>query len=503
MNQAACVLRAAGISKSFFGVHALRGVDLDLRAGEVHALVGQNGSGKSTLCKILSGLYVLDEGQLYVDGRPVEITDPHTARGLGIGLIPQEPLLVPLLSAPANIFLGREREFRRSGFLSRAEMKRRAAEALAELDYVCDLDVAVASLSLAAQEMIAMARVLVWNARVLILDEPTASLSRHEVETLFKTMDRLRKAGVSQVFISHRLEEVARIADRVTLLVDGLVRAEGIASDFPPRRLAELMVPEHDLTRSARLAGGRILAGPMVSEPALEVEGLRSGRSVQDVSFMVRFGEVVGLTGQVGSGKTETLRAIMGLDKAQAGTVSLFGRNVRLSGAAAAVRAGIGFLPEDRARSLVPLLPAADNILLSDLPRVSRLGFVRRASRQREAGALQSGLDIATPGQIFRPVRNLSGGNQQKVGVARWIFKGSRALIFDEPTRGIDIGTKARVHELIRRLAREGRAVLVSSSDFEEVVDVCDRALVMKHGEIAAELSGEQLTEREIVACAL
>jgi ABC-type sugar transport system ATPase subunit len=496
------VLEASGIRKSFFGVHALRGVDLELRPGEIHALVGQNGSGKSTLCKILSGLYTLDEGQVQVDGEPVTLADPRAARAFGISLIPQEPLLVPRLPAPPNIFLGRENQFRRGGLLRRKEMKRRAAEALAALDYECDLDVPVASLSLAAQEMIAIARALIWDARVLVLDEPTASLSRHEVGILFGTMRRLRAAGVSQVFISHRLEEVAQIADRVTLLVDGLVRAVGTASDLPPHRLAELMVPERDLTVSVKTRRP-VAHRDTAAEPALQLDRLSSKHGVREVSFVVHTGEVVGLTGLVGSGKTETLRAVLGLDKPTNGRVLLFGRTVRLSGSAAAVRAGIGFLPEDRARSLVPLLPAADNMLLSDLPRVTRFGFLRFAARRRESDVLRSSLDIATSAQMFRPVRNLSGGNQQKVGVARWVYRGSRILIFDEPTRGIDVGTKARVHELIRGLAGEGCAVLVSSSDFEEVAGLCDRALVMKRGEISTELAGDSLTEREIVACAL
>lgn len=512
--EAACILRAQGITKSFFGVHALRGVDLELKAGEVHALVGQNGSGKSTLCKILSGLYAKDDGELYVRGAEVEIDGPHAARENGISLIPQEPLLVPLLPAPANIFLGRESEFRRGGFIHWGQAKRRAAEALRDLDYACDLDRPVASLSPAAQEMIAIARALVWQAQVLILDEPTASLSRHEVDILFRTMNRLRDSGVSQVFISHRLEEVGRIADRVTVLVDGRVKASGPATDFPPRHIAELMVPERAAAPEGATLPGATATSPAASAQtatlapetltaALAVEELRVAKDTEGVSFSIRAGEVVGITGQVGSGKTEILRAVLGLDKPLAGTVRIFGQATKLRGPADAVRAGIGFLPEDRAQSLVPLLPSADNMLLSDMGRVSRLGFLRPAARRAAAAELQTKLDIATPAHLFRPVRTLSGGNQQKVGLARWLFRGSRILMFDEPTRGIDVATKARVHELIRRLAADGRAILVASSDFEEVAAVCDRALVLKRGALAAKLSGGQLTEREIVACAL
>ncbi len=479
--------------KQFLGTRALDGVSFALRPGEIHALVGENGAGKSTLIKVLTGVHRLDGGELRMHGEPAAFARPVDAQRAGISTIYQEVNLVPLRSVAANVFLGRQP--RRFGIVDRRRMYEDTRELMA--GYGIDVDVRrpLGTLGVGAQQMVALARAASVRADVVIMDEPTSSLEPREVETLFSVIDRLHTEGVAILFVSHRLDELYRICDRVTVLRDGKLVHTGALAELSRLELVSLMlgrsvgeVRAHGATRFAD--GDRRVAE---GEPLLRAEHLSGAPRVRDVSVTIRPGEVVGLAGLLGSGRSETARAILGA-LPRRGEVTVSGHTVAAGNVAAAMRAGVSMLAEDRKTDgIVPHLSVRENIVLAALPQLSRHGVVSRARQDRIVATFMDRLRIKASGPEQK-VAELSGGNQQKVLLARWLAAKPRVLLLDEPTRGIDIGAKAEVQALVDELAAEGLGVLLISSETDELVDGADRVVVLRDGVTAAELSGADVT---------
>jgi ribose transport system ATP-binding protein len=488
------VLRMAGIRKAFPGVVALDGVDLEVRAGEVHVLLGENGAGKSTLMKVLSGAHVMDAGRIELAGSDVEISGPRHARDLGIGIIYQELALVPDLSAAENVFLGREPR-RGPGLVDRGAMVVESRRILETLGATFDPALPVRALSIAQRQLVEVARALSLDARLLVMDEPTSALTDRETRALFATIRRLTSRGVAVIYISHRLDEIFEIGDRVTVLRDGRRVATRPVAGADRRELVRLMA-DRDVDERVPRPGARR------GEELLRVEGLGRRGVLHDVSFRVHAGEIVGFAGLLGSGRTEVARAIFGIDPPDAGRVFVRGRPVRLS-PRNAIRAGIGLLTEDRKRQgLVLELSIRENIVLPVLGSLSRLGIVSRRSERERASKHATGLRIKTP-SLEQLVLNLSGGNQQKVVLAKWLACEVDVLILDEPTRGIDVGSKQEVYQLIHRLASEGVGIVLISSELPEIVGLADRILVMRAGRVVAELSGDEASQESVLAHAV
>jgi ribose transport system ATP-binding protein len=488
------LLQMTGIVKRFPGVVALGGVDLDVRAGEVHCLLGQNGAGKSTLIKVLSAAYQPDEGEISWDGEPVRLSSPVAAMRLGISTIYQELDLVPGLTVAENVFLGHE--LTRGGLTRRGEASARARELLARLGHSeIDPDRMVGELSPAGQQIVSMARALSHDTRLLVLDEPSAVLDKEEVRNLFRVMRDLTREGVAIIYISHRLEEIREVGDRITVLKDGRTVATGLpVQDTPTSELIRLMTgrsieyvfpPRPDQPRDT-------------GAPVLEVSGL-SGDRFRGVDLTVHAGEIVGLAGLVGSGRSEILETVYGARRPTAGTVAVEGRRLRKGSVRSAVAAGVGLAPEER-KSQGLLLDQAvyRNITISTLSRFARGGFLDSAAERRRAEELCGSLDVRPTG-VDRPVRNLSGGNQQKVVLARWLLRECRVLLFDEPTRGVDVGARTEVYQLIRRLADDGVAVVVVSSEVEEVLGLADRVLVVREGSVVHEGPATEIDESRVL----
>jgi rhamnose transport system ATP-binding protein len=469
------VLAVTHVSKSYAAIRALADASLDVRSGEIHALVGENGAGKSTLVRVLTGATAPDSGRVEIDGEPVTTFTPAEARRHGVVAIHQHPALFPHLSVAENLALGVEPGV----LLSRVDWtarRARAREALARVGADIDVDRDARMLSLPEQQLVEMARALSVKARLLILDEPTASLTPREVDRLFTLLDGLRRAGVAVIYISHRLDELPRLADRVTVLRDGRTVATESMADVDAVRLIRLMVgrdvasvfPKRDVVRG---------------EPVLEIEGLSSEQAgVQDVSFTVARGEIVGLAGLVGAGRTELARVLFGLARRDRGVVRVAGRDVHPRSPAEAIAAGIAYLPEDRRRHGVVLdLPVSSNLTLAALAQVSRRGWLDRRAERETAARLVSALGVKTA-SIDTPVRLLSGGNQQKVALGRWLVRTPDVLVLDEPTQGVDVGAKAEIHRIIGDLAAEGLGVVLISSELPEVLGISDRIVVMRQG---------------------
>ena len=490
---AAPLLEMRGISKRYPGVLALDGVSLELRLGEVHVLLGENGAGKSTLMRVLSGAVTRDAGEVLLDGHAADIGDPIKARRQGISAIYQELTLVPHLSVAENIFLGKAPR-RLPGVVDFSRMRREAARLLEGLGTPLDPDAPVRTLRLAQQQMVEIARALADRARIVIMDEPTSALSEREVAQLFSAIARLTADGVAVVYISHRMAELFRVGHRVTVLRDGrLVDTRSIAEVTEGelvRMMANREVSDHYPPRThAR------------GEELLRVDGFGGG-SLRDVSLILHRGEILGIAGLVGAGRTRLARAIAGADRVARGTLTVRGARVHLGAPRAAVAAGIGFLPEDRKQQgLVLPLSVAHNIALSHLGRLSRAGVIDRARERREADDAIATLRIRTPGPEQRVV-NLSGGNQQKVVLAKWLAAGAEIFIFDEPTRGIDVGARLEIYVLMNRLVEQGAGVIMISSDMSELLGMSDRILVMRGGAVQAELSGADATESRVLQAA-
>ena len=490
------VLHMEGIRKEFPGVVALDGVELTLRRGEVHVLLGENGAGKSTLVKILGGAHGKDAGRIVVDGTEVRIAGPRHSRELGIGIIHQELRLVPALGAAENIFLGREPHRLVRGLVDRRAMLEAARLLLDRLGATFDPAVPVGRLRLAEQQLVEIAKALSLDARILVMDEPTSALTERETATLFGVIRALTARGTAVVYISHRLDEIFEIGDRVTVLRDG-------------RRIAT-----HDLARTDRRELVRLMADRDVEErrPAravprgeelLRVEGLGRDGVLRDIGFSVHAGEVVGLAGLLGSGRTEVARAVFGLDRPDTGSILVRGRPRRIRSPREAVRAGIGFVSEDRkGEGLVLGLSVRENISLPILRLLSRFGVVRRRGEREVVARHVRDLRIRTAGEEQR-VLDLSGGNQQKVVLAKWLARRVDVLILDEPTRGIDVGAKQEIYHLIDRLVAEGLGVVLISSELPEIVGLSDRVLVMRDGRIAGEFTRAEATQERLLACAV
>ena len=484
------ILRVEKINKTFPGVKALSDVSFDLLEGEVHVLLGENGAGKSTLMKILSGLYSCDSGNIYLNGEKVTIHNTKTAQELGIAIIYQEFNLVPHLTAAQNIFLGRE-PLLKSGNIDRAKMRADAQERLDFLRSNISADVEVAALGVAQQQLVEIAKALSQNARILIMDEPTAALSESEIEILFQTIKELTANGVSIIYISHRLQELKVVGDRVTVLRDGCTIGTEDLGSISMDEMVRMMVGRdvsRDRVRTVNTA---------TDEVALEVRNLSSGRAVKNASIKVHRGEIVALAGLVGAGRTA--HAIYGVDKMDSGEVYIKGERIKKTTPPLSVRKGLGLLPESRKEfGLSLLLPIYQNVTQAALGKIARLGVMNLKEEQRVTQTYIDRLNIVCPSMRQRVV-NLSGGNQQKVVLGKWLFTQSDILIFDEPTRGIDVGARDEIYRLIDGLAKEGNSILVISSDLPEILVIADRIYVMHLGEVVAELPGEGATQEEIM----
>ncbi len=489
------MLEMLGINKSFPGVKALDDVTFAVRRGEVHALVGGNGAGKSTLMKILAGATLPDSGEISIRGEKVSITDPETARKLGIAIIYQELNLVPVLNAVENVFLGCEIR-KKGGLLDKAAMEKAAAGLFRRLELKVSLKEPVGNLSVAQQQMIEIAKALHLNAEILVMDEPTAALTDHDIDTLFDIVLRLKEKGVTIIYISHRLEEIYRICDRVTVMRDGKIVGTRDTDKLSQQELIRMMI-NRDLTQvfpASACSGGR---------EVLRIENLTRKGVLHNINLRVCAGEVVGITGLVGSGRTELVRAIYGADPVDSGTVWIDGEKVSIKSPHCAVRCGVGFVPEDRKEQGVILRMAVkDNMTLACLPLIARSGVVNDRQERRQALQLVEKLNVKTSG-LTQLVGNLSGGNQQKVALAKWLATNAKLLIFDEPTRGIDVGAKTEIYSFLRELAREGLAVIMVSSDLLEILGLSDRIYVMYNGTITGELPGTGACQEKIMSLAM
>jgi ribose transport system ATP-binding protein len=482
------------IAKSFPGVRALSGVSFEVLAGEVHALVGENGAGKSTLMKILAGAQRADEGSIEIDGKPVVIDGPRAAEALGIGMIYQEFNLVPDLGVVENIVLGHEPQ--RGFLLDSAQAAREATTVLTELGIALPLDRPARRLSVAQQQMVEICKSLIRKARLIVMDEPTAALTDRETDALFALIKKLREQGVAFVYISHRLEELPRIADRITVLRDGVAVATRPIGELSQDEMIRLMVG-----RELEAHFPALPPVPVTAPTMLDVKGLCSGRA-QDVAFTVRAGEIVGLAGLVGAGRTEIVRAIAGADVPQAGEIDVAGERIVVHGPHSAIEAGIALITEDRkAQGLVLGMSVRENTTLAHLDQFSPRGFIDVAAERTITAQEIAELRIRTPNSE-QIVRNLSGGNQQKVVLAKWLIGEAKIYLFDEPTRGIDVGAKAEIYNLMVELLLRGAAIVMVSSELPEVLGMAHRILVVREGRIRAEFAQADATPDRVIAVA-
>ncbi|MBN2131354.1 MAG: sugar ABC transporter ATP-binding protein [Sedimentisphaerales bacterium] len=485
------ILRFDGISKFFAGVTALSGVSFEIRSGDCHALMGENGAGKSTLGKIVAGIHTADEGTVYLNGRPVRFTTPLDAVRAGIGIVHQELCFCPNLTVAENLCLGRLPS--RLGFVNRHTMRDRARAMLAEIAADIDVDMPIADLSTGQEQMVQIAGAVGTGARILVMDEPTSSLASAETERLFELVDRLKARGATIIYVSHRMEEIFRLCDRITVLRDGQHVETADMADMTMDKVVQRMIgrsieeyfPEH------------LDAAP--GEEKLRVERLCSPGKFEDISLSVRAGEVVGLAGLVGAGRSEVAQAIFGLDREASGRIVVNGRDVTIRSPGQAMALGIGYLPEDRkTQGLVLSMGGRANLSLPILDRLSRLGFVRTKPERALTSRYFDRLRVRTP-DMDAPVWSLSGGNQQKIAMAKWLASQCGILLIDEPTRGVDVGAKAEIHALIDDLAREGTAILLISSELPEVLNLSTRIIVLRDGRQMGELARSEASQEALM----
>ncbi|MER9966872.1 sugar ABC transporter ATP-binding protein [Mesorhizobium sp. M0060] len=487
-------LQFEGISKVFPAVRALSDVSFSVGAGEIHGLLGENGAGKSTLLRILSGVYRPTAGSVLIDGKPVTLNNPVAARAAGVAMIHQELQQVPRLSVAQNMFLGRP--LTRGGvFVDRREQERRAAEALAAIDPTIDPAAPLGSLKVAQRQIVEIARALLDRARIVAMDEPTSSLTPSEFERLAEVIAGLARDGVAVVYVSHKLDEVFGICQRATIMRDGVVVETVDLAQVSEKAVVSMMVGRELAQEQHRPhASGEI---------RLRVRGLASATKVHDVSFDLHRGEVLGIAGLVGSGRTELLRLLAGADRVSSGTIEIDGKATKLSSPRDAIAAGIGLVPEERKREgIVPLRSIYSNMALASMSVFAPRGLIDHRRLKRVAAEKMKRVNLR-PFLLDRPIRLFSGGNQQKAIIGRWLAAGTRILLFDEPTRGIDVGAKAEIYHLIEELAAEGHSVVVVSSELPEVIRLADRVLVMRDGTVAAELGRASLSEQAIAAHAI
>lgn len=491
------IVKMQGIDKRFPGVHALKRCDFELKAGEVHALVGENGAGKSTIMKVLTGVHKKDDGKIFYKGEEVEINNTKEAQNLGISIIHQELNLMPDLTVAENIFIGKEP--RRFGglFTDDKKINTDAKALLDSMNVKIDPATMVDALTVAQQQMVEIAKALSFDSEVLIMDEPTAALTESEIDELFRIIFELKAKGVGIVYISHRMEELKKICDAVTVMRDGEYIGCRDMSAVTIDEIIEMMVGReifeeaHDLNREQS------------HEVILDVEGLNRGRHVKDVSFKLKRGEILGFAGLMGAGRTEVARCIFGADKIDSGSIKLHGKQIKVHSPKDAVTHGIGYLSEDRKRyGLVLGLSVEDNIAMSSMKRfINGFGFLKNALARTNSDKYIEALKIKTPSGK-QLVKNLSGGNQQKVVIGKWLTRDCDVLIFDEPTRGIDVGAKSEIYKLLNELADQGKSIIMISSELPEVLRMSHRIMVMCEGRITGELTREEATQEKIMACA-
>lgn len=491
------ILEVRDVSKIFPGVRALDQVSLRIRKGEIHALVGENGAGKSTLMKILNGNYKKDAGSIYIDGKEAEIRCPDDARSFGISIIFQELNLVPHLSVAENIFMGR---LRREGkkLIDWKQVYQRAGALMERIGYPIDTRTAVEKLSVAQKQMVEIAKAISYsNTKLILMDEPSATLTNRECEKLFEVIRSLKEQGISVIYISHKLEEIAELCEWVTILRDGKIIDTGAVSDFTKDDMISKMIgreiSDKFPARSSKPGDKEIL----------RVEGLSRHGVISDISFSLREGEVLGFAGLVGAGRTEIARAVIGMDYTDMGEIYVEGKRARIRSPKDALRSGIAYLSEDRKQEgLVLKAPVKWNISMANMSRILSVGMVNEKKDEAIADEMIDKILIKTPSRE-QYAMNLSGGNQQKIVVAKWLNTDAKIFIFDEPTRGIDVGAKYEIYVLINELVQEGKSVILISSELPEVLEMCDRVLVINKGKLAAELTGENMNAQSVMGYAI
>lgn len=488
-------LEMKNISKQFGGIKALDNVSVQVRPGEIHALIGENGAGKSTLIKILSGAYTRDGGKIYIDGKEVMISSPLDAKNLGIAVIYQEFMLAPDLTVAENIFIDRLAE--NGKLINWKKIREDARQQLEELGFG-DIPTTekVGRLSVAYQQIVEICKCLTRNAKILILDEPTAVLTVAEIEKLFSLIRLLKEKGVSIIFVSHHMNEIFELCDSFTVLKDGCFVNRGMVKEVTNNDLIHMMIGR-ELTQMFPKRNAEI------GEVVLKVENLNVGNKVKNVSFEVRKGEVLGFSGLVGSGRTETLRAVFGADKITSGKITLMGKEVSFKEPRDAVEMGLGYLSENR-KSLGLLVNQSIriNATLTSLHKICKKGFIRHKYEKEQVKSLLGKISTKY-GSVEDKVNSLSGGNQQKISFAKWIWADCKCIVFDEPTRGVDVGAKVEIYEIINRLAERGVAVIIISSEMTEIIGMCDRTLIMAQGRVTGELGKEYLNEDTIIKYAM
>lgn len=486
------ILRMTGIDKRFLGVHALKGVNFELRAGEVHALMGENGAGKSTLMKVLCGIHSLDSGTIEYFGKNVQFNNIAESQAAGISIIHQELNMMNHLTVAQNIFIGREEK--KGIFIDDAKMERDAKRLFGHIGINIDPKVKLGTLTVGKQQMVEIAKAISHDSKLLILDEPTAALTQPEVEDLFRIMNDLKAKGIGMIYISHRMDEINRISDRVTVMRDGEYVGTVLTKDTSKDEIVRMMV-------------GRVIYGgqkekscvPEDAPVVLEARNIVSGNTLKDVSFKLRKGEILGFAGLMGAGRTELARAIYGADRFDSGEVLINGKKVKIGTPESAVKHGVCYLSEDRKRyGLLLIKSVTENTTLASLEKNIRFGWINDSAAAAAAEEVNKKLRTKTP-SMDQLLKNLSGGNQQKVIVARWLLKNSDIFIFDEPTRGIDIGAKSEMYDLMSRLAAEGKSIIMISSELSEIQRLSDRVVVMCEGRITADLPIEGLTQETIM----
>lgn len=487
------ILEMKDIDKRFSGVHALKSVSLELRAGEVHALMGENGAGKSTLMKVLCGIYKRDGGEVNLFGKPVDFTSIKESQDAGIGIIHQELNMMNHLTVAQNIYIGRE-PMKNGIYIDDKKMEEDAKKLFERIGVKIDPSVVLGTLTVGKQQMVEIAKAVSRDSKILILDEPTAALTQLEVEELFKIMNDLRAKGIGMIYISHRMDEINRISDRITVMRDGEYVGTLVTKDTTKDEIVKMMV-------------GRVIYGdkkeqstvPEDAEVVLEVKNLNRGKEIKDVNFKLRKGEILGFSGLMGSGRTEVARAVYGADGFDSGEIYINGKKVNIKTPAEAVKNGICYLSEDRKRyGLLLDKSVSENSVLSNLDDYISMGWINDGKIEKDAERENAKLKTKTP-SMKQILRNLSGGNQQKVIIARWLLKNSDIFIFDEPTRGIDIGAKSEMYTLMEELASQGKSIIMISSELSEVQRLSDRVVVMCEGRITGELDIKDATQEKIM----
>lgn len=487
------ILEMTGIEKHFPGVHALQNCQFQLRSGEVHALIGENGAGKSTLMKILTGIHTMDEGKIVYQGEEIHLRSPRDAQELGISMIHQELNLMPHLTAAQNIFIGREERVGGGIYINDRAINRRAEEIFEQLNLNLDPRTKVADITVAKQQMIEIAKALSFQSRILIMDEPTAALTESEIEELFRVIRKWKEQGAGIIYISHRMEELFAISDRITVMRDGSYVATKNTADTTMDEVIRMMVGRtiYEAPKEASTVQS--------NEVVLQAEGLCSGTMVKQVSFSLRKGEILGFAGLMGAGRTETARALFGADPHESGEIRVKGRVATIRSPYDAVQCGIGYLSEDRKQFGLALgMDITSNILLATYEKFQKLGVVQKRKGEQTAREYVDLLRIKTP-SVHQTVKNLSGGNQQKVVIAKWLLRNCDILIFDEPTRGIDVGAKNEIYKLLHELAQQGKSIIMISSELPEILRMSDRVAVMCEGRITKIMDISEADQEQIM----